>query len=303
GDYAGKLIIISNDPDNPSVSVLLKGKAVEPKLPSISVDKPLIDFRQVEVGKKDEKILQIKNSGNDLLVIKQIKVDNEAFTVEGNCKEIQPNKSCSIKVIFSPKSAGDYAGKLTIISNDPDNPSISVSLKGKAVEPKLPSISVSPTDISFGYVFVDDEATKRVFVKNTGKGVLEIKEIFVEDNDNFEVGTTCSNKLEPQKECIVYITFSPKEERKFQSRLVIKTNAKNKSTVFIKLQGNGIYTSPEQVDIDNDGKLSLNDVIKAIEIAVQSKDTSKVDINKDNQFDIIDVILLIKFIRREANHV
>ncbi|NPA54107.1 MAG: choice-of-anchor D domain-containing protein [Aquificae bacterium] len=278
GEHSAKLIISSNDPNNPSISVSLKGKAVEPKLPSIFIDKPLIDFGQVEVGKKDEKILQIKNSGNDLLVIKQIKVDNEAFIVEGNCKEIQPNKSCSVKVIFSPKSAGDYVGKLTIISNDPDNPSVSVSLKGKAVEPKLPIISSLPSSISFPPTFIGSSSSKFFSIKNIGNAPLDILNIDVDDKENFEVVYNCK-KVEPKKECKVEVIFRPKREGKIESQIRIKTNIGEKR---IKVEGEGkrregiIKVKEEKIEI---GRVYIGEKVER-KIEIENVGTGEVRIKE-----------------------
>jgi hypothetical protein len=43
-----------------------------------------------------------------------------------------PGNSRHVKVMFSPITAGSFSAQLTIISNDPDHPSINVPITGTA---------------------------------------------------------------------------------------------------------------------------------------------------------------------------
>ena len=53
------------------------------------------------------------------------------FGIQGSSSvTIKAKKSYTLKVLFTPKSAGLETATLTITSNDPDTPTIEISLSG-----------------------------------------------------------------------------------------------------------------------------------------------------------------------------
>ncbi len=115
-------------------------------LSTIFVDPDSIDFGEVIVGQFVEKTVTVRNVGNPNLVIGVITAPSAPFSlVADSCsgKSLPLAGSCTFKVRFSPLSAGNFNGALTIPSNDPFNSALPVSLKGEGV--LIISLS-SPTD-------------------------------------------------------------------------------------------------------------------------------------------------------------
>ena len=100
------------------------------KTPDISVDQTSINFGDIKVGKKATKTLKITNGGSGDLWITLSGLEGTDFSIQGSSTvTIKSKKSYSLKVLVSPKSAGSKTATLRISSNDPDTPTIDISLK------------------------------------------------------------------------------------------------------------------------------------------------------------------------------
>ena len=101
------------------------------KTPDISVDQASINFGEINVKKKATKTLKITNNGTGDLVITLSGLEGTDFSIQGSSSfTIKAKKSYSLKVLFTPGSTGLETATLTITSNDPDTPTIDVSLSG-----------------------------------------------------------------------------------------------------------------------------------------------------------------------------
>jgi hypothetical protein len=101
------------------------------KTPDISVAQTLIDFGSIKVGKKATKTLKITNGGSGDLWITLSGLEGTDFSIQGSSSvTIKSKKSYTVKVLFTPKSAGPKTATLKITSNDPDTPTIDISLSG-----------------------------------------------------------------------------------------------------------------------------------------------------------------------------
>ena len=104
--------------------------------PRISVSSTSLNFGSVAVGRSSSATLTAANSGSGDLAIRQIAISGENavnFTTQDDgCTgtALPPGASCSLRVVFSPNSGGAKSATLSIASNDPANPSQSVSLSG-----------------------------------------------------------------------------------------------------------------------------------------------------------------------------
>jgi len=124
------LEIDSNDADTPTLEISLT--AVLPATPpDISVAQTPLDFGSVKVGKKVTKTLKIGNNGTGDLMITLSGLEETDFSIQGSSSvTIKAKKSYTLKVLFTPKSAGPKAATLGITSNDQDTPTIDISLSG-----------------------------------------------------------------------------------------------------------------------------------------------------------------------------
>jgi hypothetical protein len=132
GSKSSSLRITSNDPDTPTVDIPLTGTApFSEKTPDISVAQTTLDFGSIKVGKKATKTLKITNNGTGDLVITLSGLEGTDFSIQGSSSAtIKGKKSYTLKILFTPKSAGLKTATLKVESNDPDTPTIDISLSG-----------------------------------------------------------------------------------------------------------------------------------------------------------------------------
>ena len=102
--------------------------------PAIAVDPTAVNFGNVTVGGSSDRTVTVSNNGNADLVLGAIGVTGTGFTrAGGTCADNQtlaPGASCTITVRFTPPSGGNFAGNLSVPSNDRD---VDVPLSGTGV--------------------------------------------------------------------------------------------------------------------------------------------------------------------------
>jgi hypothetical protein len=105
--------------------------ALSARPPAISVSPSSLDFGSVKIGKKITKTLKITNNSSRNLMITLSGLEGTDFSIQGSSSvTIKAKKSYSLKVLFTPKSAGLETAPLMIGSNNPDTPTIEISLNG-----------------------------------------------------------------------------------------------------------------------------------------------------------------------------
>jgi hypothetical protein len=101
------------------------------KTPDISVAQTSIEFGGIKVGKKATKTLKITNNGSGDLVITLSGLEGTDFSIQGSGSvTIKGKKSYTLKILFTPKSAGLETATLEVNSNDLDSPGIDILLSG-----------------------------------------------------------------------------------------------------------------------------------------------------------------------------
>jgi uncharacterized protein (DUF2141 family) len=124
------------------------------KIPDISVAQTSVDFSSVKLGKKATKTLKIMNNGTGDLSLTLSGLEGTDFSIQGSSSvTIKAKKSYSLKVLFTPKSAGLQTATVTITSNDPDTPELNIALSGSTVEqPQQYTLTVTKAGTGSGSV-------------------------------------------------------------------------------------------------------------------------------------------------------
>ena len=109
--------------------------------PVIVVEPDVLDFGEVEFRRSAELTLTISNIGNADLTVSDISAAGDYFSVDFAAEFILgPDDSQVIDVTFTPNERGELSGLVTITSDDPDYPEVTVDLVGV-------SVWVSPQDL------------------------------------------------------------------------------------------------------------------------------------------------------------
>ncbi|AQQ66586.1 hypothetical protein Mag101_02180 [Microbulbifer agarilyticus] len=111
---------------------LVTGTGGAPTDPDISAPAS-VSFGAIGTGTTSTRTITVSNDGSAALVISNVSNPASPFSVSSNnCGSVSAGANCSIDVAFAPQTDGNFNGSLNISSNDPDEPSIAVSLSGSA---------------------------------------------------------------------------------------------------------------------------------------------------------------------------
>jgi MYXO-CTERM domain-containing protein len=93
----------------------------------------VLDFGDVWVGTSKPLAIELHNFGEAKLV-SDVVASDDAIVAATNELTVAPGAKASVVVNFEPKTAGAFVGTVTLESNDPDEPSRTVEVRGNAVE-------------------------------------------------------------------------------------------------------------------------------------------------------------------------
>lgn len=96
-----------------------------------------VEFGSVNLGNSGNSVVSLINSTIQPVVVSQLTLSSDAFSVEGNLKlplTVDAASTTAVKVHFHPKATGDATGLLTITSNYQTSSRTSVKLHGKGAK-------------------------------------------------------------------------------------------------------------------------------------------------------------------------
>lgn len=132
--YPGTLVLVSNDPLEPELEVPLMGVGGIRDIEVVPVE---VDFGVVNEGLAPTRAIEIRNLGGDPLIIEALtwtstSVDLGPVSIPQLPLTVPAKTSTAVNVEYRPSDLGADRGTLRIESNDPDEPSIEVPVRGAA---------------------------------------------------------------------------------------------------------------------------------------------------------------------------
>lgn len=231
--------------------------ATQEETPRIRLEEPLLNFGTILIDDMGSETLHIANIGDADLVIESISTDGAPFEVGfGEAVVIGPEGVIEIEVVFVPEEAGEYFGVLTVISNDPDNPEVSIELTGICVEPSPPQIQLSAVEHTFGEIGVGEREMWELVVSNIGGDVLHVDSPVL-DGSGFEVVPDAPFELGVGDAISLEITFAPPEEGDYQSILRLNSDDPANEQVTVELTGSAVASPMHWRVQPTDGNMSL----------------------------------------------
>lgn len=206
----------------------------------LKVEPSVINFGDVPAGNTSTQKFTISNTGEKEL---KFRINNtcEVFDFPNNngVTTLEPSKSLTFDVEFTPEKAGQNYECDVIIQADASNGNQVLKLTGHGVEPSHAHIDVTPTVLDFGEVEVHTSKTMQFTVSNTG----ESRTFFTisEPSTNvFKIPQRDEDiSLLPNKEKTFNVSFNPKQVGKeYECEVIISSDAENGNQT-LKLKGKG----------------------------------------------------------------
>lgn len=179
-----------------SISVLLQNAA-----PAVSLKPSSLTFPTQLVGTTSTpKTAKLTNSGTAALA--NINATSQPPFNAGGCPTNLPvNATCSLNVTYTPITAGQQSGSVTITDNAPNSPQV-LALTGTGT-----LVEVAPARLTFGTQTVGTTSSaKNVTVTNTGSTSVRVTN--ETSPASFLHSRTCST-LAPGASCGISVQFAP----------------------------------------------------------------------------------------------
>ncbi len=242
GAKSATLLIVSNDADEDSVLVTLSGTAVTP---DIEVSPLVHDFGNVRVNTGATQPVTISNLGTSNLVVSALNLTGTnagEFSFSGVTLplNIAPGNSFAVPVTFTPATPGPKSAALDVVSNDLDEPMVSVSFSGSGVTPE---IEVQPLALDFGDVTLGNTASQTVVIHNLGDFPLTVSGTALVGAHAAEFAITAGGApfvLNPGENQTVTVTFIPLTVGPKTASMRITSDDDDESTVDVSLSGNAL---------------------------------------------------------------
>jgi subtilisin family serine protease len=167
GDYLARLAIRGDDVAAPEIKVPARVRVTG--IPDIVVSVENLDYGAVFVGGVAKKTLLVSNTGTDILTVRQVSAAGD-FAVDVTGATLAPGASRAATIAFAPTAAGERLATLAIRSDDPDESTVTVALRGDGVLP--PVMEVTPGSLTA--VLAPGEVVTRKLTIDNSAGAADL---------------------------------------------------------------------------------------------------------------------------------
>ncbi|HUU02599.1 MAG TPA: choice-of-anchor D domain-containing protein [Myxococcota bacterium] len=172
GAHSGKLTIHSNDPNAGEGWVDLLGKATPIPTCDINVVPTDVNFGTVSTSGFSNQTVTIQNTGDADCEISEIRGPTGSpefsFPSAPGITSVPVGEIRQFSVQYRPTDEGTDSGSLTIVSDDPDEGEVVVTLNGAGVQPPPCDFQADPALLNFGTVPMGQDAVLSTRIWNFG---------------------------------------------------------------------------------------------------------------------------------------
>jgi len=247
GADTGSLVLTSNDPDEPAVSLSITGTGDPLPTPDINLNPASLTIGSVLIGDSLSQNFVIQNLGTAALIINSIAPAGGtsaefSFSAPATPFTIPVSGNQSVTVTYQPVDTGTDNGSIIITSNDPDEPLVSLSVSATGDNVQTPDINLSLTTVNFNTAIIGKTTSRTVTIQNLGTGDLTVNAI------NLCTGTTAEYgwqpdapfTLLPQTSQVLTVSYTPVDENTDSGCLAISSNDPDEAAVELGLEGTGV---------------------------------------------------------------
>ncbi len=228
----------------------------------IKFTKMIHDFGLITQGKNAEYVFEFENTGDDTLVLQNVRPGCGCTTPRYSTQPIPPGETGEIQVIFnSTGKHGEFNKTVTITSNAINNQEV-IYIRGVIVEPndeaataklKNANIALDREVYKIGQIENSTTSNFEITVKNTGSDTLKIIDV--------KSGCQCikysfnqTNGVLPGQSGTLKLEYTPREIGPIESIIVIRTNSKNSETKNLLVTGTSINSAVPTSIMLNQGR-------------------------------------------------
>ncbi len=257
GSMQAFLRVRSDAAANPEVAVPLLGAGIPAPEPDIRLSRPELAFGEVPLDSFAVLPLTLANLGDADLIVQDVSVAgarDSNFLVRGKNPPfaIAASDSQMLQVSFRPFAVGPEEANLSIASNDPDEPSLSVRLTGTGTSVGAPTLKVQPEAFDFGIVEIGDRRRTAFQFTNPGTAPLRLDSLRVTGSGAAQFSldlSTLAGTIVPGDTQSVRVTFAPVTAGVHSATLAIASNDSSTRHLEIPLSGRAVAALTAAVSI------------------------------------------------------
>ncbi|HUU01224.1 MAG TPA: choice-of-anchor D domain-containing protein [Myxococcota bacterium] len=181
--------------------------------PSMQVGVDSIEFGAIAVGRTTTRSIEIQNTGASTLRLSEPTFSGDpdsVFSVTNYDAAIEVARRGTLSVAFAPAQVMRYEAVMLIAGNDPDHPSVEVSLGGDGF--RQGALEVDPDWVDFGKIDAGQVGLGQVTIRNVGNGALLVTGIELSNSTSpdFEIlSSTKPGEIGPGVEIPVRLAYRP----------------------------------------------------------------------------------------------
>jgi hypothetical protein len=248
GADGGTLDINSNDPTTPLIAVTLAGAGAG--IPDIAVGPTTLAFGTVTTGSTMTRTATISNVGDAALVVTELAFSGSSDFALNTAAPVPPftvapGATIDVLVDYTPSVERAVKAVLWVVSDDPDEGVLPVSLAGTGVG--TPDIAVGPTTLAFGTVTTGSTTTRTATISNTGKGNLTVTELTLAGGGEFTLNAAAPPlpfTVAPSATVDVPVDYTPADTGADGGTLDITSDDPDEGVVTVVLAGTGVSPDP-----------------------------------------------------------
>ena len=246
----GAIRLETNEGANPNVNVPVTVSATGAE---ISVFPQALNFDRVSAGQAENRDLTITNIGSADLNVERIQIGGSLdFTplIDGRDPRrgvaevltdpdgdgtpgLAPNKSFVVRVRFAPQFEGPDSGELTIDSNDPNRPIVSVPLVANA---ETPCLRTNPPALEYPTSLINRTDSRPLAIESCGGSEVNITAIYLAEGSDPAFALDADSVPEvpfampavidsrPPDPRYLRVSFTPREQRIYNGKLIIESD-------------------------------------------------------------------------------
>jgi hypothetical protein len=244
GDSTGDISIATTEPST-LATVALAGTGVVRKL---SVSSTNLNFGNIAVGSTKSQTVTLTNTGTGSVTISQAIPSGASIGIAGLTlpETIAAGSSGQFSVTFTPATAGNITGSISIVSDATNSP-LAISISGTGTAGAL-LLGVSSTTLNFGSVNAGGASSQSVTITNTGNGNVTIAGVTVSGTGFSATGISAGLVLSSGQSATLGVTFAPAATATVTGSIVITSNAAN-SPLTISVTAAGVLSVAHSVTL------------------------------------------------------
>lgn len=213
--------------------------------PIIMSPEPTFNFGELENDQKVTREFIVKNAGDETLEITEVKSTCGCTVAELAVKSLAPGQETTISVTFDLKGKqGPQHKRVTVISNDPDQPAYGLEMVGTA----LTTVMVEPSIINFGRIEDAASHEQKVIIKSMREGhTFNILDVTASEGATFK---TRLDTIVPGKEYAVAAMSNPNlMPGTLNGRITVRTDDSSRPAILIQVYGHVIGALQVRPDV------------------------------------------------------